>query len=206
MTRRGVTVAAAGVVAGVAVAGFGAWWAAGRAPGERAETPVSRPAAGPPLPHVPITLFDPSPDADTLAPVRLEIPASPNAVDHGRLVVEAALERAALPSVALWPPGTTLRTWFVTPDGGVILDLTGVPADGLGGGTTAERLAVLALVSAIRANVPGASSVRLLVDGQPASTLAAHIDLRAPLAVTDAGVEPAPAPPTVAPPHDRSTP
>lgn len=196
MTRGGVAVAAAGVVFGTALAGLGVWWASGPAPDEPPAAVAARPAAGPPLPHVGITLFDPSPDADTLAPVRREIPVSPNAVDHGRLVVEAALERGVLPSVGLWPPGTMLRTYFVTPAGGVIIDLTGLPAGGLGGGTTAERLAVLALVSAVRANIPGASSVRLLVDGQPAATLAAHLDLRSPLAASDHALEPVPVPGT----------
>jgi hypothetical protein len=191
VTRSGVAVAVAGVAVGVVLAGLAVWWAPAGAPDEPTGASAARPAAGPPIPHVGITLFDPSPDADTLAPVRREIPVSPNAVDHGRLVVEAALERGVLPSVGLWPPGTVLRTYFVTPAGDVIVDLTGLPADGLGGGTTAERLAVLALVSAVRANIPGASSVRLLVDGQPASALAAHLDLRGPLAASDRALEPA---------------
>ncbi|MGE0393732.1 MAG: GerMN domain-containing protein [Vicinamibacterales bacterium] len=190
MTRRGVFVAAMGVLLGAVLAGLGSWWAARRPHEPRRDAPAPTPSARAPIPHVAITLFDPSPDADTLVPVQIEIPASPNAIDHGRLVVEAALERATRPAVALWPPGTTLRTWFVTPGGGAIIDLTGLPADGLGGGTTAERLAVLALVAAVRANVPGASSVRLLVEGQVSSTLAGHLDLRAPLAASDRALEP----------------
>jgi hypothetical protein len=78
----------------------------------------------------------------------------------------------------------------------VIVDLTGLPADGLGGGTTGERLAVQALAGAIRTNIPGATSLLLLVDGQQAATLAGHVDLRAPLALDD----PTPEPPPPAPP------
>ena len=174
---------------GTALAGLGVLWLsrgpAGTEPGAWAGSSAPSSATTVPVPHVEITLFDPSGNDDTLVPIRAEIPQSPNATDHGRLVVEAALERAASPDVGLWPPGIALRTYYAAAGGEVIVDLTGMPARGLGGGTTAERLALQSLLSAIHANVPGASSVRLLVEGQVASMPDTHLDLREPLAAAD---------------------
>lgn len=182
MKHRGILVAVVGVLIGTLLAGAGVRWWMARARRPAPVTTAPHVDGGAPIPHVAVTLFDPAPDSDDLAPVQQEIPKVTDRSDHARLVVEAALERAVLPAVGLWPVGSLLRTCFLTPGGDVIIDLTGLPPQGLGGGTTAERLAVQALVSAVRTNIPGATSVRFLVDGQPATALGAHVDLRGPLA------------------------
>ena len=173
---------ALGIALAIALAGAGVWWGGFRRPPAAARSPPARLDAGTPVPHVGVTLFDPSPDGDTLTPVQQEIPEGLNPTDHGRLVAAAAVERAASPEAGLLPAGTALRTFFLTTQGEAILDLTGLPAAGLAAGTTGERLAVHALVSAVAANVPSARSVRLLGDGHALPSMGGHIDVRNPLA------------------------
>ncbi len=182
MRLDGWVAAPLGIALGTAAAGAGVWWwAVRRVPA----TPGHQPArmdAGAPVPHVGITLFDPSPDDDVLAAIQQEVPEGLNPSDQGRLVMETAIERAASLEVGLLPPGTTLRTFFLTPQGEAVIDLTGLPPAGLGGGTTGERLAVQALVSAVAANVRSARSVRFLLDGHVPPSMNGHLDLRNPLA------------------------
>ena len=89
---------------------------------------------------------------------------------------------SALAIMRLLPAGTALRTFFLTPQGEAIIDLTGLPPAGLGGSTTGERLAVQALVSAVAANVRSARSVRFLLDGHVPAAMSGHLDLRNALA------------------------
>lgn len=182
MRINGWVAAALGIVLAVAMASAGVWWWGLRRPLGEPRSQPARVEAAATVPHVGITLFDPSPDDDTLTPIRQEVPQGLNPADHGRLVAEAAVERAASLEVGLLPAGTALRTFFLTAQGEAILDLTGLPAAGLAAGTTGERLAVHALVSAVAANVPSARSVRLLGDGQALLSIGGHLDVRSPLA------------------------
>lgn len=191
MTRTGIVLAVVGAALGASLAALGVWWwSAPR--GTAAPQADTRPAAAPTVAHVAITLFDLSPDGTDLTAVRREIPQSPNAAEHARLVVETALERASSAEVGLWPDGTVLRTCYFTGSGEVFIDLAGLPPGGLGGGTSTERLALQAIVSAVATNIPGAATVRFLADGAPATHLAAHIDLGGALAADAQALRPAP--------------
>ena len=182
MKRQGWVAAVLGAVLGLVIAGAGVWWWAFRQPPAPPLDQPTRVDAGAAVPHVSVTLFDPSPDDDVLIPIQQEVPAGLNPSDHGRLVAEAAVERAASLEVGLLPAGTTLRTFFLTPQGEAVVDLAGLPPAGLGGGTTGERLAVQALVSAVAANVRSSRSVRFLVDGHVPVSTTGHLDLRNALA------------------------
>lgn len=182
MKRQGWVAAVLGAVLGLVIAGAGVWWWAFRQPPAAPLDQPTRVDAGAAVPHVSVTLFDPSPDDDVLIPIQQEVPAGLNPSDHGRLVAEAAVERAASLEVGLLPAGTTLRTFFLTPQGEAVVDLAGLPPAGLGGGTTGERLAVQALVSAVAANVRSSRSVRFLVDGHVPVSTTGHLDLRNALA------------------------
>lgn len=191
MTRAGIALAVVGIALGAGLGALGVWWwSAPRA----TVTPQAdaRPEARPDVAHVPITLFDLSSDGTELNAVRREIPQSPNAAEHARLVVETALERVSAAEVGLWPGGTALRTCYLNGSGDVFIDLAGLPPGGLGGGTATERLALQAIVSAVATNVPGAATVRFLVEGAPATHLAAHVDLRGALAADAHALRPAP--------------
>jgi hypothetical protein len=50
---------------------------------------------------------------------------------------------------------------------------------------TEEALAIGALVKTIGANVPGVDRVTVLIEGEPAATLAGHLDLTSPVAIRD---------------------
>jgi hypothetical protein len=171
-----------GAMLGVALAGGGVmWWSLRPVPMVEAPNATAHAALVTPVPHVAITLFDPSFDDDVLVAVRWEIPGVSAPVEHARLVVEAALERATSAEVALIPAGVMLKTIFLTDQGEAVLNLTGLPPTGWGAGFTTERLAVHSLISAITANVPSTTAVRLLLNGQPLETAGGHLDLRGPL-------------------------
>jgi len=83
--------------------------------------------------------------------------------------------------VAALPPDTTLRQVYVLDDGTAWVDFSAELRTGIGGGSTAERLAVYAVVDSVVLNVPEIGRVGILIDGNPVTTLNGHLDLRRPL-------------------------
>jgi Sporulation and spore germination len=62
------------------------------------------------------------------------------------------------------------------PDGTASVDLGGATlTSGWGTGTHEELMAVYSVVQTVTANFPEAKRVRLLINGEPAETLAGHI-------------------------------
>ncbi len=79
------------------------------------------------------------------------------------------------------PPGAELLALYSTPEGTVFVDLSGDVADGHPGGVRTELLSVYSIVNTIVFNSEGIGSVRILVDGSEAETLAGHVDISRPL-------------------------
>jgi len=75
----------------------------------------------------------------------------------------------------------------------VIVDLNKAFVDDLAPGSSAEMLAVYAIVDTVCVNFPQITKVRLTIDGQPGTQLR-HLDLSDPLA-PDYGLEKVPPPP-----------
>ena len=76
---------------------------------------------------------------------------------------------------------TKVRGVFLGSRGDAYVDLGGESVAGHTGGSLNEALAVFAIVNALVSNLPGVTSVQILVDGKEVDTLAGHIDLRQPL-------------------------
>ena len=82
-----------------------------------------------------------------------------------------------------FPADTVVRAAYLLPDGTAFVDLGGATlTQGWGTGTHEELMAVYAVVQTVTANFPEAKRVRILVNGEPAETLAGHISLARSLA------------------------
>ena len=88
--------------------------------------------------------------------------------------------RAHAPS---FPRDTVVRAAYLLPDGTAFVDLGGATlTQGWGTGSHEELMAVYAVVQTVTANFPEAKRVRILVNGEPAETLAGHINIARSLA------------------------
>ena len=136
--------------------------------------------------HITATLFYGSEDGQFLVPVQREVPFADGSLEQGRQIVLAQLQQPApAPLVAAVPPGTTLRSFYVTERGDAFVDLGPEIAANHPGGSMAELFTIYAIVNAVTGNLPAISRVQILVDGREVDTLAGHIDLRRPLQRND---------------------
>jgi len=88
---------------------------------------------------------------------------------------------AAVPR--LFPADTVVRGAFLLPEGLAFVDLGGPTlTQGWGTGSHEELMATYSLVQTVVANFPEVRRVRMLVNGQPAETLAGHVSLARALA------------------------
>jgi len=82
-----------------------------------------------------------------------------------------------------FPADTVVRAAYLLPDGTAFVDLGGATLmRGWGTGSHEELIAVYAVVETVTANFPEAKRVRILVNGEPAETLAGHINIARSLA------------------------
>jgi spore germination protein GerM len=95
------------------------------------------------------------------------------------VVMRELLKGSANTTVARsFPADTVLRGAYLLPDGTVFVDLGGPTlTQGWGTGSHEELMAVYSVVWTVTTNFAQARQVRLLVNGEPAETLAGHIAL-----------------------------
>ena len=191
-----------------------------------AASPAPRPTAvvpPTPIPARPVTLWFESTAGDgALHPESRDVPAAPDDVAFLRSVVAGIVEGPRLPDLLRpFPDGWTLRGAYLLREGVAVLDLApprlAAPLDNAPGagpapavrwqaGAHEEDAAVQTLAVTIAKNMPAVTRVFLLVGGEPAETLAGHVDLGHPIApdLTRAVDEapraaPPPAPPAATP-------
>jgi hypothetical protein len=123
------------------------------------------------------------------------------------VVVRELMKGSANPSLPpLFPADTVVRGAFLLPDGTAFVDLGGPTlSGGWGTGTHRELMAIYSVVQTVTVNFAEAKRVRILINDQPAETLAGHISLAHALvpmpSLVTAAVAPPPQPAsTVAPP------
>lgn len=134
-------------------------------------------------------LFYVADDGMRLTGVERDVPYGEGTGEQAREILAAQVAPVAEPLVSAIPPGTTIRTVFITDDGSAYIDLSREVAAAHGGGTLDELLTVYALVNSLTANLPAVTAVQVLVDGREVDTLAGHVDLRRPLGGTLAWVQ-----------------
>jgi spore germination protein GerM len=92
-------------------------------------------------------------------------------------IMQELLNGAKVPSlVRSLPADSTVRATFLLEDGTAVIDLGGPTlTEGWNTGSEQEMAAIYSVVQTVVDNVGSAKRVRLLVNGQPAETLAGHI-------------------------------
>jgi hypothetical protein len=90
--------------------------------------------------------------------------------------------RELLKASPVFPRDSAVRATYLLPDGTVFVDLGGPTlTQGWGTGSHEELMAAYSIVSTVTANFPEAKRVRILINGEPADTLAGHVSLRGAL-------------------------
>ena len=152
-----------------------------------------------PIPARPVTLYFESEAADgTLHPELRDVPAASDDVAFLRSVAASVVEGPRSPDLLRpLPDGWTLRGAYLLREGVAVLDLqpprAPAPPDAPEGpapavparwqaGAHEEDTAVQALAVTIAKNMPSVTRILLLVGGEPADTLAGHVDLGHPIA------------------------
>jgi hypothetical protein len=189
MTRRGVV----SVIVATALVGAAAWALTRglervmtRRPVTEGAPPAAAEPAAAPVRHITATLYYASADGQSLVPAQREVPFGEGPVEQGRHIVQAQLELGPpAPLVAAVPPGSTLRSFYVSDRGDAFVDLGPEIVANHPGGSAAELLTVYAIVNAVTANLPALTRVQILVDGKEVDSLAGHVDLRRPLQRND---------------------
>jgi Sporulation and spore germination len=95
------------------------------------------------------------------------------------VVVRELIKGSSNPSLPqLFPADTVVRGAFLLPDGTAFVDLGGPTlAGGWGTGTHRELMAIYSVVQTVTANFPEAKRVRILINDEPAETMAGHVSL-----------------------------
>ena len=181
----GLTVVAA-VVGGVLFGGPSRWHGRSTARASSAGAPTAPSTAGR---RIKAHLFYVDADGTRLSSVERDVAFGEGTVEQARQIIEAQIGPVAEPLVSAVPPGTRLRTLFVTDRGEAFVDFSRELLTGHSGGSTNELLTVYTVVDALTANLPAVTAVQLLVDGKQVETLAGHVDLRRPLAKNLAWVQ-----------------
>ena len=108
------------------------------------------------------------------------------------VVMQELLKGSASTAVARsFPADTVLLGAYLLPDGTVFVDLGGPTLkQGWGTGSHEELMAIYSVVQTVVTNFPEVKRVRLLVNGEPAETLAGHVALDRSLVARSELVDP----------------
>ena len=126
----------------------------------------------------PVTLFFEGPDMLLVRETRnVALPENPAGALS--IVARELLKGSANAGVPhIFPRDTVVRATFLLPDGTAFVDLGGnTLAQGWGTGSHEELMAVYSVVQTVTTNFPEAKRVRILINDEPAETLAGHVNL-----------------------------
>lgn len=136
------------------------------------------------------TLHYVSEDGLRLVPVTREVPFGDSTAQQARYIIDAQLEPPPDRMLAAIPPGTTVRSVFVSADGQAFVDFSPELRSDHPGGSLNELFTVYTVVSTLTTNLPALRSVQILIDGREIDALAGHVDLRRPLPPSAQWLEP----------------
>jgi hypothetical protein len=171
------------VVAVVALA-VGLWWvlfiALPRWTAPKPATPPPPQVRTEPTPRIRARLYHLSDDGLRLQPVESEVPFGEGTLEQGRQLTAALLQPPSEPFVSVIPAGTTLKGFYLSPEGVAFVDLS-AEAGRAHVGALDEIFIVYSIVNTLTDNLPAITAVQLLVDGRQVDTLAGHADVRRPV-------------------------
>lgn len=163
-----------------ALAWFAGWAATGIAAGSDPDTTGKTPAARTQTEKAVIHIYFAAKDNSFLQAEERVIISRGNAADLGRRIIEALIQGPRTELMQTIPAGTDLRAFFLTPGGAAYVDLTEAVTENHPGGSKLEMMTVYSIVNSLILNVPEIESVKILIAGQEAQTLAGHVDIRFP--------------------------
>lgn len=98
----------------------------------------------------------------------------------GRTIIEALIEGPRKDLIRTLPDATHLRSFFLTEDGTAYVDFNTAIKENHPGGSESELMTIYSVVNSLILNIDQIHSVKILIEGQEALTLAGHLDLRFP--------------------------
>lgn len=125
-------------------------------------------------------LYFAAPDHSFLTAEERILPRPDDPAAYGKMIVEALIAGPQQDLMRTLPRETELRAVYVTENGTAYVDFTGSIRDHHPGGVQLERLSTYAIVNSLILNVDRIHTVKILIDGREARTLAGHIDIRFP--------------------------
>ena len=130
----------------------------------------------------PVTLWYQGPDM-LLVPEQRSVALPENPAGALPVVVRELFKGSARGYPPSFPRDTVVRGAFLVPEGTAFVDLGGATlTSGWGTGSHEELMAVYSVVQTVTSNFPAVKRVRILVNGEPAETLAGHVALGKALA------------------------
>jgi spore germination protein GerM len=105
-------------------------------------------------------------------------PAEPN--DFGKVIVQALEKGPTGGLTRTIPQGTRVRAFYLAEGGAAVVDLSESVSENHPGGCKTEMLTIYSLVNSLILNIPEIGSVKILIGGREAMTLAGHVELRFP--------------------------
>jgi hypothetical protein len=107
----------------------------------------------------------------------LELPLSSEPVQRSRQILTALISQLPSEAQRTLPADADLLSLYLLPDGSAIADFSEALGTKTPSGILSEQQAVDSMVRTLGANVPAVHSLKILIHGQEAETLAGHIDL-----------------------------
>lgn len=103
-------------------------------------------------------------------------------IAFGRQLVDALIQGSEQAARRTLPSNAKVRALYMAGDGVAYVDFDSAAFADHPGGVGAELLSIYSIVNTLVLNVEAIRSVKLLIGGQEAATLAGHVDLRHPFA------------------------
>ena len=103
-------------------------------------------------------------------------------VVFGRRLLKALADGPRKVGRPVLPKGTTIRSFFIRPNGTAYVDLDSAGLEGYPFSALSETMAVYAIVNTLVVNLDTVETVKIMLDGKETATLAGHIDLTKALA------------------------
>lgn len=139
--------------------------------------------ATPAAPDSPETfyIYVAAPDGDSLKPVKRKLPLHTAPAEQARELLAALIDRQANPESRVIPEETKILGVYMAENGDAVIDFSHDIREKHSGGVVPELLTIYAIVNTLALNIPEIQTVRILIDGQPSTTLAGHVDISRPL-------------------------
>ena len=101
-------------------------------------------------------------------------------VKFGSIIIDALIKGPQKELMRTIPANTKLRAFFITQNGTAYVDLTENVTAEHPGGSKSEIITIYSIANSLILNIDEINTVKILINGREADTLAGHIDLSFP--------------------------